>query len=52
VGGGKMNDDDLIELIAQMWVSHGGDTIGFEYCRSTIEKRIEKILKEKEAADE
>jgi hypothetical protein len=47
-----MKDDDLIELIAQMWVSHGGDAIGFEYCRSTIEKRIEKILKEREATEE
>jgi hypothetical protein len=47
-----MSDKELIELIAQIWVSHGGDAIGFEYCRSTIEKRIEKILKEKEASDE
>jgi hypothetical protein len=46
-----MNDKELIELIAQIWVSHGGDAIGFELCRNAIEKKI-KELREEEATDE
>jgi hypothetical protein len=46
-----MSDKELIELIAQIWVSHGGDAIGFELCRNDIEKKI-KELRGKEADDE
>lgn len=41
-----MNDDEIIKQVAQLWVSCGGDDIGFSYCTGKIQDKISEILKE------
>lgn len=40
-----MNDQELIDLIAQIWTSHGGDAIGFEMLYYKIKAAIEAAEK-------
>lgn len=42
-----MNDNEIIENIARMWVALGGDDIGFDYCADKIKNRITEIMEEK-----
>ncbi|MHA1225197.1 MAG: hypothetical protein ACTSPV_00475 [Candidatus Hodarchaeales archaeon] len=41
-----MNDEELIELIATIWLKNGGDKFGFELLSSRIAERIEELEKE------
>ncbi len=43
-----MNDNELIEQIAQLWVSCGGDELGFDYCAEMIKDKISEILEERD----
>ena len=43
-----MNDNKLVELMAQTWVNNGGDTIGMEFCWKKIRDRIQEIIQDKE----
>ena len=36
-----MNDQELIKLIAEIWVCNGGDSDGFGWCYDKILKEIE-----------
>ena len=38
-----MNDGDLVELIATVWVKCGGDASGFDYLYKCIRDRIEDL---------
>lgn len=40
-----MNDGELIDLMADIWVKHGGDTMGFHYCYGEIANAIDRKLK-------
>lgn len=42
-----MNDNELIEQIAQIWVDGGGDYDGFLYCFQKILKKIDEIREER-----
>jgi len=41
-----MSDEELIELIATIWLKNGGDKIGFELLSSKIAKRIREVEEE------
>ncbi len=43
-----MNDKELVELIAQIWISHGGDADGFTWCKRAIEKKIKELIEIRE----
>lgn len=43
-----MNDKELIEIVAQIWVKNGGDAEGIEYCKEKLKERINQLIKEKE----
>ena len=38
-----MNDDKLIELMANLWVTCGGDSTGFECCFKEILRKIKEL---------
>jgi hypothetical protein len=38
-----MNDNELIQAIANLWVSNGGDSEGFTWLQHRIRKEIERI---------
>ncbi len=42
-----MNDKQLIDAIAQLWIASGGDATGFEWCWFKILERIVEILEDK-----
>jgi len=41
-----MSDEELIELIAMIWLKNGGDKLGFEWTSSKIAERIGQIEEE------
>jgi len=41
-----MNDTDLINLIAKIWMDNGGDAEGFVWVWSSIHQRIKEMEKE------
>lgn len=41
-----MSDEELIELIATIWLKNGGDKLGFEWASSKIAERIGQIEEE------
>jgi len=41
-----MEDKEIIEHIARLWIACGGDDIGFSYCTGKIQDKISEILKE------
>ena len=43
-----MNDRELIDLIARMWVSHGGDAIGIEMCWRDIAAAVRSLTEPEE----
>jgi hypothetical protein len=43
-----MEDKEIIEHIARLWIACGGDDIGFGYCAKKIEDKIREILEERE----
>jgi hypothetical protein len=45
--GLRMNDHDLIGLIAKTWIDNGGDSIGFEWTRVKILARIKEMERDK-----
>ncbi len=42
-------DHKLINEVAELWVSTGGDSTGFEMVQSNIANRIDELNAEKEA---
>ena len=40
--GGKMKDEDLINMIVSIWVINGGDSKGFDWCYERIKNKIEE----------
>ena len=38
-----MDDDKLISIIAQLWLSNGGDSEGFKFCVYRIQAEIEYL---------
>jgi len=38
-----MDDQELIDMIAQIWVIGGGDSSGFQLYQGQIKSRIEEI---------
>ena len=38
-----VEDDELIEMVAKLWVSAGGDAEGFEWLKEEIKRRIRDI---------
>ena len=38
-----MNDKELINLVALIWIQNGGDALGFQYCYYAILEKIKKI---------
>ena len=38
-----MNDEELIDEIARLWIALGGDAEGFEWLEEKIKRRIEEL---------
>ena len=38
-----MNDKELIETIAQIWVSNGGDAEGLDWCYLKLKQKINEL---------
>ena len=38
-----MSDDELIDLVARIWVENNGDKIGFQLVERKIEERITEL---------
>lgn len=38
-----MEDEELVEMVARLWVALGGDAEGFEWLKEKIKRRIEDI---------
>lgn len=45
-----MNDTELIDLIANTWISNGGDAEGFGWSELRIRHRIEELEQAKKGA--
>ena len=45
-----MNDKELIDRVARVWVSGGGDAEGMAYCWLDIAERVAEIKKQEEEA--
>lgn len=43
-----LNDDELIDAVANLWISNGGDAEDFIYCWRFIQEAIEEKLKERD----
>lgn len=41
-----MEDQEIIEKVAKLWIELGGDTVGFLYCREEIKQKISDLLEE------
>jgi len=41
-----MDDEKLVDEIARLWVSAGGDAEGFEWLQHKIKQRIEELERE------
>jgi len=38
-----MNDKELVNVVANIWISNGGDSEGFEWCYKDIKDRIMEL---------
>ena len=43
VEGERMDDERLVDEIARLWVSAGGDAEGFEWLKERIKRRIKEL---------
>ena len=43
-----MDDKELIDMVARLWVDYGGDAEGMAYCWQDIRNRIMEIEEEKD----
>jgi hypothetical protein len=43
-----LNDDELIDAVANLWISNGGDAEDFIYCWRFIQEAIEEKLKKRD----
>jgi len=46
------SDDELIDLVARIWVQNGGDGAGIDYCWRQIKERADYHAYGEEAGDE
>jgi hypothetical protein len=46
-----MNYDDLVRLIAELWVDHGGDPEGFDRRIRKIRDAIDRLIDERDEVD-
>ena len=46
-----MSDEKLVQMVAELWVDHGGDAEGFDWCIRKIRDAIDRLIDEKEVAD-
>ena len=44
-----MSDEKLTQLVAELWVDHGGDVEGFDWCVQEIRNAIAGLIAEREA---
>jgi len=42
-----MNDDELIEIISDIWIKNGGDAIGLDFMYIKLRQRIQEKEDEK-----
>jgi len=42
-----MNDEQLVEKVAEIWVENGGDANGLDYLYLKLKKRIEELYTNK-----
>ena len=47
-----MNYEDLVRLIAELWVDHGGDPEGFDRRIRKIRDAIDRLIDERDDVDE
>jgi len=47
-----MGDKEIIEAVATLWISFGGDAEGFDWCKDKIKKKIKELEKKKETMSE
>lgn len=40
--GDMMNDEQLIEAMAELWVNNGGDADGIDWCWHRIKEAVER----------
>ena len=43
-----MNDEKLVQLVAELWVDHGGDAEGFDWCIQSIRNAIAMLTAKKD----
>ena len=43
-----MNDNEIVEAIASLWISLGGDRDGFIYCQGKIADKIKEKLSDED----
>lgn len=43
-----MEDREMFETMAKLWIALGGDALGFKYCCSSIEDQIKELERKKE----
>ncbi len=47
-----MSDEKLVRLVAELWVDHGGDAEGFDWCIRKIRDAIDRLIDERSEVDE
>lgn len=47
-----MTDENLVQLVAELWVDRGGDVEGFDWCAQKIRDAIARLIDEKSEVDE
>jgi len=38
-----MIDNELVELVARIWVSNGGDEDGLEFCWNKLKEKVKEL---------